>query len=343
MEEKNSFIPDDSFQLKNLTRVTDVLDPTGNLKQKDIEALDIEVSGQDNKLFLDYVRILVSNTVVSKKAQTVTSSYFIEYSESIQQPKEEEKKERLENLFKYSKEEDDFVGANRLGLSEIKHGVKPIGKGPGDTIEKALSRVETQKLVSNGVIKDFSTVALFIPGINKDKTSDFLTSILKEVLTEFTTDLLVNYPSHEFEEKEVEEEVWDPDKKEWVLKPLKAYFYEEERIILVPKYWVSRNYEYTVRQLFSGILLENQLIKDALQKKFQKSNVDKELKDISLEEKKEIFKQVYGKPTKDLLAHIILGLKQNNAIDDIDLTQYKLPLLDDQKLEYYVLEPYLFH
>lgn len=342
MEEKNCFVQDDSFQLENLTRVTDVLDPTGDLKQKDIEALNIEVSGQDNKLFLDYVRILVSNTIFSKKAQNVTSSYFIEYSEGIQHP-EEEKKERLANLFKHSKEEDDFVSANRLGLSEIKHGVKPIGKGPGDTIEKALSRVETQNLVSNGVIKDFSTVALFIPGINKDKTSDFLTSILKEVLTEFTTDLLVKYPSHKFEEQEVEEEVWDPDEKEWVLKTQKAYYYEEERIILVPKYWVSRNYEYTVRRLFSGIILENQLIKDAFQKKFQKLHVDKELKEFSLKEKKEIFEKVYGKPTKDLLAHIILELKQNNAIGDIDLTQYKLPLLDDQKLDYYILEPYLFH
>lgn len=319
--------------MTELTKVSNVLSPTKEIEQKDLLAANLVIDGQDNLLFIDPIRIMIGEDEYSKLAQESLSTFFLEFQKRI------DSDESVSDLFQYIKE-DEFVGGNRLGLSEIVHGEKPIGNGPGKTVERALTRATSKELVKNGVISDFSTVQLYVKGINKDKMSDMVTSIVKQTLSQFTEDIVSSHPDHLLESRLVEEKIWCSDSSEWVTREVEGYFYNGNRVVLVPKNWLSRDLDYTNRRFFSYFVFEPQLVKDALIQYMKFKDIDLAYEEMKIGQLKKIFIEVYGKPTKDVIASIALRLTQEKHISKINLLEYKLPSMTDELLEYYVDLPY---
>lgn len=317
----------------NLIKVSDVLSPERKLNQKDLIAANIVLNGQDNNLFIDPARITFGTDTYAKLAQNQKSTFFLEYQKRISadQP--------VTDLF-FPIKEDNFVGGNRLGLSEIVHNQKPIGRGPGNTVEKALTRINSQELVKQGVISDFSTIQLYIRGINKDKISDMVTSIVKGALIKFMDDVVASYPDNLLERKEVEEFVWSAEQSKWVHEKVNGYFYKGNRVVLVPKNWISRNLDYTNRRFFTYFVFESQLVKDSLMQYIEAKNIALSYEEMNISQLKSIFVEVYGKPTKDVIAAVALDLTKEKEIRKINLSEYKLPIMSDDLLEYYIDLPY---
>lgn len=321
----------------NLLKLGDILNPKIKLSQSEFEALNIVIENQDNRLYSDYTRIYADQSELGVAATTRIQSFFetFLYRHSLD--------ELTIDMFKPIIE-DEFVNGCRLGKSEIVRYIKPNGLGPGShSLHKAFTRIASVEYVKNGFLHNLSNINLFIKGINEDKLSDMIISLIKPELCNFTNEFFLKNPgsANFLESKQVYEQIWCVTEKKWIKELQTAYFFRGERIVLLPKNWVSRDFSYKMRRFMSNFIFEQQLVKDALNIYMKDKNINKFVSDLTLKEKKLIFKEVYGNESKDIIIAVTKNIIKSGNIINIDLNDFMPNDIRDDVLDFYINQPYL--
>ncbi|MBE1557142.1 hypothetical protein [Sporosarcina limicola] len=286
-------------------KVTTVLQM--NKKQEQLQFVNIETSGADNRLFLDPLLIAINKDKFSKAAHTLLTDYFQTVFKLIREGKSIEG--MLLGILGNSSENNSF----RLGKSEFIKDVYPNGKGCGpNMLYKLLTRVEHRRLIEDGTIKGPMDVVLFIKNFNEDRMSDLLASILFGLLSEFTVTQALKYnPNAKFRIQEGLR--WDVTIHNWVKFQYRQLLdLNEIPLTLIPKHIVTDQYRYRADNYLMAHLIQyeqEEELKVAL--KTNPDAVKRNKKLISSEKKEELS----NPSTKDLIIQLTLAHRSKNPVN----------------------------
>lgn len=143
-----------------------------NKQQSELDFVDVPISGQDIRLFIDPYAIARREEAWLKKSSDQVYDFFDLLLDLIKLNKRPEALRLLDGLHESNE--------TRLGYSPKNKGAG-IGKKQSKELYVALKA--TKALHS---IKDIEEFNLMIPGIDRDKVSDMTTNIIKQYLIEYT-------------------------------------------------------------------------------------------------------------------------------------------------------------
>lgn len=201
--------------------------------QYELDFVDIDI---DTKLFLDPYFISKMDFPFAEEAYLTMKSFF-DYLLSLLR---NQYLDKAKEIFSYLGESNEIC----LGMSNG----KPSGRGMGPTdAEKIFNSLVESKAYQTGVMEDIEDLRIFVPNVDKDKISDMVANIIKELLINYTQDqcklwgisLHEGVPSGYY---------WDKNKNEWCNKYTEMLIVDNRKIILVPKRIVSYSNKYTDKQ-----------------------------------------------------------------------------------------------
>lgn len=135
--------------------------------------------------------------------------------------------------------------SNHLGVSLS--GFRGHGSGMklGDDIYQKLS-TDLYAFVKVGVLHHLEELALFVPGVNRDRISDITTRLVYPALADFTWDVM-HSPGYEALlalAEDHEERVWSADMRSWGNETFLLPHIDMNAIVLVPRGWTATYLEY---------------------------------------------------------------------------------------------------
>lgn len=174
-----------------------------NKTQFELDFVDIDLS-TDIPLFIDPYFLAQRNDPWSISASRTIRNFFQQLINLLKNGATAQARE----LFIHLNEPNETC----LGLSR---GV-PQGRGVGDDdANKIFNSLLESTAVQTGIVEDIEDCRIFVPGIDKDKTSDMATNIIRKHLIEYTQNqcklwdipMQDNVPSGY---------VWDRQNREWI-------------------------------------------------------------------------------------------------------------------------------
>jgi hypothetical protein len=210
--------------------------------QYELDFVDIDPS-RDLRLFIDPYFLARRHDQWSISASRTIRSFF-EYFITLLRTGEDQ---QARDLFEHLREPNETC----LGLSRGAPRGNGIGESNADDIFESL---KGSRAVKTGVVADLEDCRLFIKGIDKDKTSDMATNIIRGHLIEYTIaqcelwgiPLQDGIPSGF---------VWDRMEKEWINLHTKMLIVDDRRLLLVPKAIVSYAKRYAAKQYHQHFVL----------------------------------------------------------------------------------------
>ncbi|MCI1952066.1 MAG: hypothetical protein LKJ50_03930 [Clostridiales bacterium] len=209
---------------------------------KDIEFIDVPVD-TDVRLFLDPGLIESGGDNFSKACTAVIKSYFNAVFDCCRSRDHL----NLPKLLNHSAEPNETHLGNSIYYSK--------GHGASEQILYTMfSNLIDQELFERDVIHYPCDLYVFAPNFDKDRMSDLLTNILRDLLSQFTKQqcdkhgiLLKGKRIGCF---------WDPLSNQWQTKNWQLPIANGKPVLLVPKSFVSRNYHFSTSSYINKYLLE---------------------------------------------------------------------------------------
>lgn len=209
---------------------------------KDIEFIDVPVD-TDVKLFLDPGLIKAAAENFSKTCTDVIKSYFdttFQCCRSKDYP-------NLSRLLNHAAEPNE----THLGNS-VDH---PQGRGASEEILfTVFSDLINRGLFERNVIHHPCDIYVFAPNFDKDRMSDLLTNILRDLLSQFT-EQQCNKHGIPLNGERIGC-FWDYLGNQWQTRHWRLPLAYGKPVLLVPKSFVSRNYHFSTSSYISKYLLE---------------------------------------------------------------------------------------
>ena len=210
--------------------------------QFELDFIDINLS-TDIPLFIDPYFLAQRSDLWSISASRTIRNYFQQLINLIRAGFTAQAKE----LFIHLNEPNETC----LGLSKG----EPQGRGVGvEDANKIFNSLLESKAVQSGIVEDIEDCRIFVPGIDKDKSSDMATNIIRKHLIEYTYNqcklwgmpLQKNVPSGY---------VWDRHDREWKNYYTEMFIVDGRKILLTPKAIVSFVKDYTAKKYLQHFVL----------------------------------------------------------------------------------------
>jgi hypothetical protein len=197
-----------------------------NLKktQSELDFVDIDLT-VDTHLYIDPYALTESKDQWSDQCSVLITSYFEELLAAITSKNFERGKSLLSRLGEPEE--------TRLGVSSEGNVGRGIGEVQAAAIFDSLLKSSAAK---SGLLEDLSDLALFIPGVGRDKISDMTTNIVRTALIEYTNrqcvlhGIPVQRPASGW--------CWSPENRKWQQSYVELPVVENRKILLVPKFSV---------------------------------------------------------------------------------------------------------
>lgn len=213
-----------------------------NHTQAELDFVDIDLEN-DTPLYIDPYALTTKDDDWSIHCHQLVVSFF-------------------ENVLLTIKENNDVRGIEllshlgepketRLGVSEDGSDGRGIGLKQAHQI---FNKLKTSKAAQSGLLEDLSDFALFIPLIGRDKISDMTTNIIRGALIEYTQSQceLYSVPMRNV----ASGFYWNLEKETWQQSYVKLPVYQNEKILLVPKYIVRYQVGVSHTEFRSKFVLE---------------------------------------------------------------------------------------
>lgn len=240
----------------------------GILEPVPFEDVNIEV---DNKIFVDPHAIRLSGyQPFASQAQDRMTSFFDAVLHSITSPAGSAAHGGGEPLLqRFSEPRETRLGMARGGSDG--HGAAEI---LGSEIWTSLT-TDLRALVEVAVLRHLEHLSMFVPGIDRDITSDITTRIIYDVLAEFTATMVNRYPQFRSAGHRLvtdDYQVWDPAIQAWTERSLELPAADGKPLLLVPRGWArprllmsaGRYYDTSVltyAQVEQAVLLQDKLVR----------------------------------------------------------------------------------
>ena len=200
-----------------------------NLKatQYQLDFVDVDIN-KDYPLYIDPFLISNINNSWAVEANIVLKSFFSEFKEAMINGDYE----KVKYLFSYvSEPKETCLGTNSVGTDRGK------GVSTGNT-DEIISSIIKSKAIENKLVQNIEDMRIFVDGIDRDKTSDIVTNIIRKKLIEYTNEQcdFWGIPM----EKGESLPYWDVDDNRWVYSDERLLIVENKEILLIPKAIVSR-------------------------------------------------------------------------------------------------------
>jgi hypothetical protein len=211
------------------------------LTQPEIDFVDIDLNG-DLPLFIDPYFLGQRTDAWSYSASRTIRNFFEHFILLIRSGKEDAAYE----LFSHLHEPNE----TRLGLSRKKPKGRGVGSGDSRRIYDSLRQ---SKAVQTGIVEHLEDCRLFIAGIDKDKTSDITTNIIRGHLLEYTQIQCRNHgipltqgPSGF---------MWSAARRQWENAFCDILVVDGEKLLLVPKAVVTYSLAYSAGRYHQHFIL----------------------------------------------------------------------------------------
>lgn len=213
----------------------------------ELNFLNLDIN-QDKKLFVDYSLIKKNKDDFSKKCCDTVNSFIKVVKDNLKLDKVKE----TEGLFEEMSESNETCLGFSCGA--------PKGRGVGhDCAEKIANFIIKEKIYSTNQLADifclFSDSKIFIEGIRNDRTSDAITSLIKEHLIDYTLEQCSLYSKEiKLETKRVK--LWNSDTFQWSFKDKQLLKIDGKNIIFVPRVIVNKGSHNFQKQYYRYGVLE---------------------------------------------------------------------------------------
>jgi hypothetical protein len=216
--------------------------------QAELDFVDVS-NDYDTAVYVDPYAIEIADDAWSGQASATIRSFFLEVLASLKSGDSL----RSANLMSHLHEPRETF----LGVSSNKPQGLGVGSGQAGQL---ISAIRNSAAFKTGLLEDLSEVALYIPGIDRDKISDLTTNIIRHLLQKYTLEQCELY---EIDVKPYSGPPgWDLDLGNWRSMRAMLPFIKGEPVILVPKHIVRRNLslnsqEFYNRQITDLLVSEN--------------------------------------------------------------------------------------
>ena len=289
-----------------------------NKSQAELDFVDIDFN-RDMRLFIDPYLLSKNTDKFSIEAVLTVQSFFQQVIYLIRGGQRNEAKA----LFRHLREPN----ATCLGLSRN----NPQGKGAGPTdASNIFDSLLSSRAVQTGVIQDIEDTVLFVDGFGKDKLSDMVTNIIKNLLIEYTQRqcelhgiLLTENINSDY--------YWDRFLNGWDRRRTNMLIVEGKPILLVPKGIVSFCRAYAGNKYYNNFVLNfierNDLQIRALLMRTRKNGAQYILKKELKRERpfSKEFLRTFTREHSEVLANFKLETDvaplKNSEIADIDIQE----------------------
>src|ERR1039458_9169343 len=213
-----------------------------NRTQAELDFVDINTD-RDTPLFLDPHFLGQRTDPWSISASHTIRSFFTFFLGLLHQGAEDEARD----LFGHLHEPNETC----LGMSRR----RPEGNGIGDEdARRIFESLAKSAAAKTGVLEDLEDCRVFVHGVDKDKTSDMTTNIIRRHIISYTQQqcklweipLTSNSPSGFW---------WDPASRSWQNDYTENLYIGNRRILLVPKAIVSYSKAYTPQRYHQHFVL----------------------------------------------------------------------------------------
>lgn len=200
--------------------------------------LDVNVY-QDSALFVDAftIRMGLGPSKFAVAANVCTQTFFDEVTNCAVSAKAHQQLRGLQLLQHFEEPRETRLGMSANGFD---------GHGGGEGIGQAIWDVLTGDavaLVRVGVLKQIEDIPLFVPGVDKDITSDLTTRLIFEPLVDFTNYMVTTFPllAGKTGVKAFDRQVWDPKALAWATRTVKLPTVDDVPLLLVPIEWARHD------------------------------------------------------------------------------------------------------
>ncbi len=211
-------------------------------RQAELDFVDIDID-RDTPLFIDPFVLSTRADPWSIGASHTIRSFFQFFINLIYA----EEFEDARRLFDYLHEPNETC----LGMSKG----RPRGNGIGDDdAERIFVSLAESKAAQTGLLHDLEDCRIFVDGIDKDKTSDMATNIIRKHLLDYTIQQcrLWDIP---LEQDAPSGFYWDAARRQWESDTTSVLLAHGKKILLVPKAVVSYSNRHTPQQFHQHFVL----------------------------------------------------------------------------------------
>lgn len=220
----------------------------------DVPFLDVAVD-IDNRMFVDpfKIRMGLGPPSFARAANSCTSSFFDEITGAVVSSTAAKRARGLDLLQHFEEPRETRLGMSKTGF-DGHGGADGVGQDIWDTLDG-----DAAVLVRVGVLHQIEDIPMFVPGIDKDITSDLTTRIIFGPLVDFTNDCVVKFPQLAGGTgiQSFTRQVWDPVSLAWASRSVNLPTVDGRALVLVPKEWTTRHLLLNATRLYKTELLSH--------------------------------------------------------------------------------------
>lgn len=213
-----------------------------NVRQAELDFVDVDID-RDIPLFLDPFVLSTRTDPWSIQASNTIRSFFHYFINLVYAGETEEAR----SLFDYLHEPNETF----LGLSKG----RPRGNGIGDgDAERIFDSLVASRAAQTGLLNDLEDCRIFVEGVDKDKTSDMTTNIIRKHLLEYTRQQCVLW-GIPMEQNAPSGFYWNSAQRRWESERCDVLLVNGGKVLLVPKAVVSYSKKHTPQQFHQHFVL----------------------------------------------------------------------------------------
>lgn len=151
--------------------------------------------------------------------------------------------------FTPTSEEAHEIHETKLGYGNGRNGKGTSPDGMRDSLNGLC-------MLANGIttISRIQDISVFVEDFAEDRMSDLLTNILRQLLCQFTAEQMQAFGKAPGGTQHIK--AWDVQSHGWVTYSGPYWLVDGQKVLLVPKWWVRKNYLFKAHQYLYGVIIE---------------------------------------------------------------------------------------